>query len=63
FHGDNKKADPVYNQYPPLQPSDVADAVLFCATRPSHVNIGELILWPTDQKSVTISNPRGVDLD
>ncbi len=63
FHGDNKKADPVYNQYPPLQPSDVADAVLFCATRPSHVNIGELIIWPTDQKSVTISNPRGVDLD
>ncbi|MBC8423626.1 SDR family NAD(P)-dependent oxidoreductase [bacterium] len=61
FHGDDERADAVYRNYPPLQPEDVAEAVMFCATRPPHVNIGELILWPTDQKSVTVSHPRGVD--
>ncbi len=59
FHGDRERADAVYTQFPPLQPDDVAEAVLFCATRPPHVNIGEIILWPTDQKTVTINHPRG----
>jgi NADP-dependent 3-hydroxy acid dehydrogenase YdfG len=31
----------------------VADVVLFCATRPSHVNINEVILMPVAQASVT----------
>ncbi len=61
FHGDDERADGVYRNFPPLQPEDVAEAVLFCATRPPHVNIGEMILWPTDQKTVTISHPRGTD--
>jgi NADP-dependent 3-hydroxy acid dehydrogenase YdfG len=60
FHGDAERADTVYRNFPPLTGEDVADAVLFCATRPPHVNIGELILWPTDQKTVTISHTRGV---
>lgn len=60
FHGNEEKADAVYRNFPPLTGEDVADAVLYCATRPEHVNIGELILWPTDQKTVTISHPRGV---
>ncbi len=58
FHGDEERADAVYRNFPPLKPEDVADAVLYCATRPEHVNVGELILWPTDQKTVTISHPR-----
>jgi 3-hydroxy acid dehydrogenase / malonic semialdehyde reductase len=61
FHGDDARADAVYRNFPPLQPMDVAEAVMFCATRPPHVNIGELTLWPTDQKTVTVSHPRGVD--
>jgi len=59
FHGDEAQADAVYTKFPPLQPEDVAEAVLFCVTRPPHVNIGEIILWPTDQKTVTINHPRG----
>ncbi|MBU1676602.1 NAD(P)-dependent oxidoreductase, partial [bacterium] len=61
FHGDAERADAVYRNFPPLQPADVAEAVVFCATRPPHVNIAGLILWPTDQKTVTISHPRPVD--
>ena len=60
FHGNAERADGVYRNFPPLSPEDVADAVLWSASRPSHVNIGEIILWPTDQKTVTISHPRGV---
>ncbi len=60
FHGDAERADGVYQNFPPLTPDDVADAVLWSASRPPHVNVGEIILWPTDQKTVTISHPRGV---
>ena len=37
----------------PLSAADVAETVLFCATRPAHVNISEVIMWPVDQASAT----------
>jgi NADP-dependent 3-hydroxy acid dehydrogenase YdfG len=37
----------------------VADAILYAVTRPPHVNVGELVLWPTDQASTTIVTRRG----
>lgn len=49
FHGDQIKADNVYQGLTPLAASDVADAVLYCATRPPHANVREMILMPTDQ--------------
>jgi len=58
FHGDAERAGGVYDNFPPLAPDDVADAVVWSASRPAHVNIGEIILWPTDQKTVSISHPR-----
>ena len=51
----------VYRNVPPLQTADVAAAVLYCVTRPQHVNISELVLWPTDQKTATINYPRGIE--
>ncbi|MHA6204232.1 SDR family NAD(P)-dependent oxidoreductase [Dyella soli] len=33
-----------------LQPGDVADAVVFCVSRPAHVNINEVLMRPTDQE-------------
>ncbi len=33
-----------------LQPEDVADAIVFCVTRPSHVNVNEILIRPTDQE-------------
>jgi 3-hydroxy acid dehydrogenase / malonic semialdehyde reductase len=53
FSGDEIKADKVYEGLNPLAPEDVADAVLYCATRPANVNINEIILTPLQQASVT----------
>ena len=33
---------------------DIAEAVLFCADRPDHVNINEIILTPVAQASATL---------
>jgi len=33
-----------------LQPEDVADAIVFCVSRPSHVNVNEILMRPTDQE-------------
>jgi 3-hydroxy acid dehydrogenase / malonic semialdehyde reductase len=51
FSGNKKRAANVYAGLKPLQAEDVADAVLFCATRPRHVNINEIILTPLAQAS------------
>ena len=59
FHGDAPRADQVYTQFPPLGPADVAEAVLWCVTRPWHVNVAEIILMPIDQAAVYGSHPRG----
>jgi len=61
FHGDKDRAEQVYQAYPPLQAADVAETVLFCATRPPHVNIQELLVMPQDQAAVYASHPRGLD--
>ena len=52
FHGDKERAKKVYADMRPLNGDDVAEAVLFCATRPPHVNILEVVLVPTAQASV-----------
>ncbi|MDQ7040098.1 MAG: SDR family NAD(P)-dependent oxidoreductase [Rhodothermus sp.] len=54
FAGDAKRAARVYEGTRPLTPADVAEAVVWCATRPPHVNVAEVILMPTDQSSATL---------
>ena len=54
FHGDDKRAKQTYQDMIPLRPDDVADAVLFCATRPPHVQLAELMILPTAQASTTL---------
>ena len=49
FHGDAERADGVYDGLEPLHADDVADAVVFCATRPPHANVREMILMPSAQ--------------
>jgi 3-hydroxy acid dehydrogenase / malonic semialdehyde reductase len=44
FRGDEEKAKAVYENVEPLTPDDVAEGVLFALTRPSHVNVDELVL-------------------
>ncbi len=53
FEGDNDKAEAVYKGFTPLTPADVAEQIAWIVTRPPHVNVGELVLWPSDQSSTT----------
>ena len=54
FHGDKERAGKVYQGLTPLSPDDIADAVVYCATRPPHVNISEMLVMPTAQASTTM---------
>lgn len=50
YRGDAEKRDAVYRGVPdPLSAEDVADAVAWIATRPSHVNIDRLVIRPRAQ--------------
>lgn len=51
FDGDAAKADDVYKGITPLTAEDVADTIAFAATRPSHVNIDQIVLKPRAQAS------------
>jgi NADP-dependent 3-hydroxy acid dehydrogenase YdfG len=54
FKGDEERAGSVYKGYEPLTAEDVADAILYAATRPAHVNVADMLLLPTAQASATI---------
>lgn len=60
FHGDQERADKVYQAFPPLTADDVADCVVFCASRPPHVAVMDMVVMPQDQAAVYASYPRGV---
>ena len=49
FKGDAQKAENVYKGLTPLYANDIAESILFMASRPKHVNIDEMIIMPTDQ--------------
>jgi 3-hydroxy acid dehydrogenase / malonic semialdehyde reductase len=49
---DQASAKAVYQGMRPLIAEDIAESIIWCLTRPSHVNIQELVIYPTDQASV-----------
>ena len=51
FKGDSTRAKTVYEGLKPLLAEDVADAVVWCLTRPEHVNVQSVLIMPTDQAS------------
>ena len=51
--GDAQKAKDVYKGMTPLTPEDIADVIVWAATRPAHVNISEVVLTPVAQSSLT----------
>ncbi len=55
FSGDQEKSDAVYKGLTPLSPEDVAEAVVFCATRPPHVDVREIKIYPTAQTHALMS--------
>lgn len=56
FKGDTDRAKTVYSGYKALQAEDIADIINFVVTRPYHVNIEDLIVYPTAQASATMIN-------
>ena len=54
FKGDKEKAKSVYKGFDPLQAKDIAEIIYFVVTRPQHVNIEDLVVYPTAQASATI---------
>ncbi|MFH1049945.1 MAG: SDR family NAD(P)-dependent oxidoreductase [bacterium] len=59
FHGDDTKAKTVYEGYTPLTGKDIADVAVFCANRPQHVMVQDILVTPTDQASVNLVYKRG----
>lgn len=53
FKGD-ANANDVYKGYKALQPEDIAEIIYFAVSRPAHVNIADLLVFPTAQASSTI---------
>ncbi len=49
FRGDEERAQQVYQTIKALEPEDVAQAALFCATRPPHVQLAQVVILPTAQ--------------
>jgi NADP-dependent 3-hydroxy acid dehydrogenase YdfG len=56
FKGDTEKAKKVYAGYKALQADDIADIIYFVISRPYHVNIEDLVVYPTAQATPTILN-------
>jgi NADP-dependent 3-hydroxy acid dehydrogenase YdfG len=59
FRGDKERAAKVYQNITPLQPEDVADAIVWAATRPKHVQIQTVLLTSIDQANSTTFNRKG----
>ncbi|KAF9437266.1 hypothetical protein BGZ76_001381, partial [Entomortierella beljakovae] len=53
FHGNQDKINSVYNGIEPLTGDDIAETVIFVAGRPDHVNIAEMLVFPTNQSGAT----------
>jgi 3-hydroxy acid dehydrogenase / malonic semialdehyde reductase len=50
--GDKAKADSVYAGMKPLTANDIAETIAWVINRPQHVNIQELVIFPTDQAAI-----------
>lgn len=53
FHGDAERAKNVYKGFKPLHGDDIANAVLYVASLPPHVNINDMLIMPVSQANAT----------
>ncbi len=54
FRGDEQRAKVPYQGVTPLTANDVAEAIVWTASRPAHVNISEIVMMPTAQRTPTL---------
>jgi NADP-dependent 3-hydroxy acid dehydrogenase YdfG len=59
FHGDEETAKKVYAGYQPLLAEDVADVICYVLSTPPHVNITNIVVHPTAQRSMYVWDKTG----
>jgi NADP-dependent 3-hydroxy acid dehydrogenase YdfG len=59
FGGDEAQAAQVYEGMTPLTAHDIADCIAWVATRPSHVDVDQLVVRPRDQARATMVHRPG----
>jgi hypothetical protein len=59
FRGDEERAAKIYANITPLEPEDIADAIVWAATRPAHVNIHTIVLTTIDQANSLVFHRHG----
>jgi len=60
FHGDEERAETVYQGYKPLAGEDIADIACFVVNAPEHVDIVDLVVLPTAQRNAYVVHKEGV---
>lgn len=56
FHGNAERAKSTYANIHPLTANDIAEIIFWCASRPAHVNINEVVITPTAQANAYLVN-------
>lgn len=59
FYGDKSKADAVYAGCDPLTPQDIAESIVFAASRRENVVIADQLIFPNHQAAATVMHRRG----
>lgn len=54
FKGDAERAKKVYEGFEPIQPEDVADAILYALNTPARVTIADIVLYAKAQAAPTV---------
>jgi NADP-dependent 3-hydroxy acid dehydrogenase YdfG len=61
FRGDSDRAAQVYEGVDPLTADDVADTIAYAVTRPSHVNLDQIVITSRDQALARMIHRRPTD--
>lgn len=60
---DKQRAKQLYQGFQPLSADDIAEAVLYCASRPPHVNVAQMHVYPVAQADLTNVYRDGDNID
>lgn len=58
FHGNAERAKQTYSGFQPLRAEDIAETIFWCASRPAHVNINDVVITPTAQANAYVINKK-----
>lgn len=59
FKGNKERASQPYKGLEPLRGDDIADLILFALTRPPHVVVADMVVFPVAQASATVVKREG----